>query len=111
MDTRLEEEGVSQPYELADKSFLEEACEVVTELKARQRMQNVMARETGTENKHANPLIDRHMDVDVIKKLFFDENVQTVITENLGTDLFVWRTNFFVKKEGCLLYTSDAADE
>ena len=100
MDTRLEEEGVSQPYELADKSFLDEACEVVTELKARQRMQNVMARETGTENKHANPLIDRHMDVDVIKKLFFDENVQTVIAENLGTDLFVWRTNFFVKKEG-----------
>ena len=71
MDTRLQEEGVSNPYDLADKSYLDEACEVVTELKARQRMQNVMARETGTENKHPNPLIDRHMDVDVIKNFDF----------------------------------------
>ena len=100
MDIRLEEEGVSNPYDLADKSYLDEACEVATELKARQRMQNVMARETGTENKHGNPLIDRHMDVDVIKNLFFDDKVQEVVAENLSTDLFVWRTNFFVKKEG-----------
>lgn len=100
MDMRLQEEGVSHPYELADTSKLDEACEVVTELKARQREQNRIAREAGIENKNRNPLIDRHMDINVIQNLFFDQNVQSVLNENLGKDLFVWRTNFFVKKEG-----------
>ncbi len=100
MDSRLRDEGVSNPYELADTSYLDEACEVVTELKARQREQNVIAREAGIKNNNVNPLIDRHMDISVIKNLFYDQNVQTVLDENLGRDLFVWRTNFFVKKEG-----------
>mgnify|MGYP001366759346 CR=1 FL=1 len=100
IDMRLHNEGVSNPYELADTSMLDEACEVVTELKARQREQNRIAREAGIENKKVNPLIDRHMDISVIKNLFFDQNVQTVLADNLGKDLFVWRTNFFVKKEG-----------
>ena len=100
MDSRLHDEGVSNPYELADTSYLDEACEVVTELKARQREQNVIAREAGIENNNVNPLIDRHMDISVIKNLFYDQNVQTVLDENLGRDLFVWRTYFFVKKEG-----------
>ena len=100
VDERLQSEGVSEPYELADTSKLDEACEVVIELKARQREQNIIAREAGIENKNVNPLIDRHLDISVIKSLFFDTNVQTVLAENLGKDLFVWRTNFFVKKEG-----------
>ena len=57
MDSRLYDEGVSNPYELADTSYLDEACEVVTELKARQREQNVIAREAGIENNNVNPLI------------------------------------------------------
>ena len=99
LDERLQQEGVSCPYDLADKSGLDEACEVVLELKARQRQQNVMAKKTGARNRHANPLIDRHMDVAAIRKLFFDANVQSVVAENFGNDLFVWRTNFFVKSE------------
>ena len=77
---RLQEEGVSHPYELADTSKLDEACEVVTELKARQREQNRIAREAGIENKNINPLIDRHMDISVIKNLFFVSNLLRFIT-------------------------------
>ena len=47
VDERLQAEGVSEPYELADTSKLDEACEVVIELKARQREQNIIARESG----------------------------------------------------------------
>ena len=47
-----------------------------------------------------NPMLDRHMDSDPIKALYFDANVQAAPKENFGDDLFVWRSNFFVKSDG-----------
>ena len=83
MGPRLQKEGLSDTYQLADQSTLDEACEVVAELN------------TGTR-----ALMDRHLDVPVIKDLFFDKKLQAVVAENFGTDLFLWRSNFFAKGEG-----------
>ncbi len=97
---QLQQDGLAGPYELADKSGLDRACEVVLELKALQRQQNRVASITGLENVAPNPLIDRHMDVSAIRDVFFDDNLQSALSEHFGNGLFVWRTNFFVKKEG-----------
>ena len=99
-DHQLQQDGLTSPYELADKSGLDRACEVVLELKALQRQQNRVARITGLDNAAPNPLIDRHMDVDAIRDVFFDVNLQSALSEHFGNSLFVWRTNFFVKSEG-----------
>ena len=68
---QLQQDGLTGPYELADKSGLDRACEVVLELKALQRQQNRVASITGIENVAPNPLIDRHMDVSAIRDVFF----------------------------------------
>ena len=97
---QLRRDGITGPHELADKSGLDAACEVVLALKALQRQQNRVARITGLPNEGPNPLIDRHMDVDVLRNLYFDDNLQAALAEYFGTGLFIWRTNFFVKSEG-----------
>ena len=97
---QLQQDGLAGPYELADKSGLDRACEVVLELKALQRQQNRAASITGIGNVAPNPLIDRHMDVSAIRDVFFDDNLQSALSEHFGNGLFVWRTNFFVKSEG-----------
>ena len=97
---QLQQDGLAGPFELADKSGLDRACEVVLELKALQRQQNRVASITGSEIVAPNPLIDRHMDVDAIRDVFFDANLQSALSEYFGNGLFVWRTNFFVKSEG-----------
>ena len=83
MDARLKKEGLSATYQLADQSTLDEVCEVVAEL-----------------NQGAYALVDRHLNVPVIRDLFFDGKLQSVVAENFGTDLFLWRSNFFAKGEG-----------
>jgi len=83
MDPHLKEEGLSATYQLADQSTLDEACDVVTELNAGPRA-----------------LKDRHLDVPVIRNLFFDRKLQSVVAENFGADLFLWRSNFFAKGDG-----------
>ena len=83
MDLHLQEEGLSTTYQLADQPALDEACEVVTKL-----------------NTGPRALKDRHLDVPVIRNLFFDRKLQSVVAENFGTDLFLWRSNFVAKGEG-----------
>ncbi len=97
---QLQRDGLSGPYELADTSGLDAACEVVLELKALQRQQNRVARLTGLPNEAPNPLIDRHMDIEVLRNLYFDDNLQAALAEHFGNGLFIWRTNFFVKSDG-----------
>lgn len=61
---------------------------------------NKVAALTDKKEKVSSPLIDRHMDIPCFRDLYFDTRVQQVASELLGTDLFLWRTNFFVKSEG-----------
>ena len=98
---QLRRDGIAGPLTLADTSRLDEACDEVSRLKVERRAQLQKLRETGESLEAVvNPLIDRHMDIDVLKNLFFDENLQATTKELFGTDLFVWRTNFFVKSDG-----------
>ena len=69
------------------------------EFKALRRKQ-VLAQKAGEENTYVNPLIDRHLDVPAIRTLYFDANVQSAIAELFGTNLHIWRSNFFVKSDG-----------
>ena len=101
LKSQLDNDGLAGPIDLADVSRLDEACEVIVGLKAKRREQLQRLRESGKSLESAtNPLIDRHMDVDVLTDLFFDQSVQTCIKELFGEDLFVWRSNFFVKSDG-----------
>lgn len=98
---QLRRDGIAGPLKLADDSRLDEACEEVSRLKVVRRTQLQKIKKTGESlNDVVNPLIDRHMDVEAIRGLFFDENFQAAAKELIGTDLFVWRTNFFVKSDG-----------
>lgn len=97
IDEQLTKDGISRAYELADKSGLEAACEAVMSFKAERRKQT---QEEKTDPNRANPMLDRHMDSAPIKALYFDDNVQAALRENFGDDLFVWRSNFFVKSDG-----------
>lgn len=97
---QLQRDGLAGPYELSDTSGLDAACEVVLELKALLRQQRRVESITGIENTAPNPLIDRHMDVEAIRSIFFDDNLQAALASHFGDGLFVWRTNFFVKSDG-----------
>ncbi len=97
---QLQQDGLAGPFELADKSQLDEACEIALELKALRRQQNLVAEKTGTANVTPNTMLDRHMDVRVIRDRFFDANLQAQVSDHFGNDLFLWRSNFFIKKEG-----------
>ena len=80
---------------------MDEAFDIVVDLKAQRREQLQKLRESGESLENVvNPLIDRHMDVDVLRSLFFDANLQQAARELIGEGLFVWRTNFFVKSDG-----------
>ena len=96
---QLHRDGLTGPHELDDKSGLAAVCEVAWALKALRRQQHKVASLTGVEYAGPNPYIDRHMDVSCIRDLFFDANLQSVVSELFGNDLFVWRTNFFVKHQ------------
>lgn len=96
---QLQRDGLAGPFELADKSGLDAARDAVFEFKALRRKQ-VLAQKAGEKNTYVNPLIDRHLDVPAIRTLYFDANVQSAIAELFGTNLHIWRSNFFVKSEG-----------
>lgn len=94
-------DGIAGPLKLADVSRLDEVCEEVSKLKVARRTQLQKVKETGESiDDVVNPLIDRHMDVEPIRSLFFDANLQAAVKELFGKDLFIWRTNFFVKSGG-----------
>ncbi|MYD43437.1 MAG: phytanoyl-CoA dioxygenase family protein [Gammaproteobacteria bacterium] len=97
---QLASDGVAGPLALADKSKLDQARDAVFALKARRRAQLQRERETGTTNTEPNPLLDRHLDIPVLHDLYFDANLQAAVKLAFGTNLFVWRTNFFVKSDG-----------
>ena len=98
---QLRRDGIAGPLRLADTSRLDDAFEEVSKLKAERRAQLQRVKETGESLEDVvNPLIDRHMDVTVLRNLFFDENLQAAVRELFGIDLFIWRTNFFVKSDG-----------
>ena len=98
---QIEQDGIAGPIQLADTSYLDQACEKAVELKALRRSQNQRARAQGKESSdEVNPLLDRHMDIAEFKSLFFDASFQAAVADLFGTDLFVWRTNFFVKSDG-----------
>lgn len=108
-DDQLQRQGVTRPFELADKTRLDKARDTILELKAQRRRQLQVAKQTNSEatpgtgqrsDSVRNPLLDRHMDLDVIRDLLFDANVLSAVADNLGRDLFLWRSNFFVKSEG-----------
>ena len=83
-------DGIAGPLRLADTSRLDEVYDEVSSLKAERRTQLQKLRETGESLEDVvNPLIDRHMDIDAIKSLFLDENLQVAVKELFGTDLFV----------------------
>ena len=44
---QLQQDGLAGPFELADKSQLDEACEIALELKALRRQQNLVAEKPG----------------------------------------------------------------
>ena len=99
-----QDDGLAGPFELADKSRLDAARDEVFRLKAIRRAQLAAQRadaaQAAGQATAVNPLIDRHMDIDVIRDIFFDANLQAVVADLAGEDLFVWRTNFFVKSDG-----------
>ena len=95
---QLQEDGLASPFELADKSRLDRACEVVLELKALQRQRNRVAAITGIENVTPNPLIDRHMDVDAIRDVFFDDNLQSALSEHFGDGSFCLADQLFCQE-------------
>ena len=87
---QLRRDGIAGPLSLADTSRLDEVYDEVAKLKAERRTQLQKLRETGESFVEVvNPLIDRHMDINAIKSLFFDANLHVAAKELIGTDLFV----------------------
>lgn len=86
---QLQKEGLTGPFELADKSILGKLSEEVLELNASKK-----------DDRQVNPaLMDRHRDVSVIREIFFDDNVQSELAGCFGTDLLLWRSNFLINDE------------
>ena len=96
---QLQRDGLTGPFELADKSLLEAVSEVAIALQALQRAQNSLAALAGQELRHTT-LINRHMAFNVVGELFRDTNLQSVVAACFGRDLVLWQTKFFPKYEG-----------
>lgn len=90
---QLQQYGLTGPFELADKSGLDAVCEVAIELKALQRQQNIVLKLAGQESQFRT-LIDRHMEFSAMRDLCFDANVQSVVSEYFGNDLFIPSATF-----------------
>ena len=89
---QLQQDGLTGPFELADKSVLNQLSKVVFELNASKK-----------DNRQVNPaLVDRHRDVTIIREIFSDDNIQSGLAECFGTNLLLWRSNFIVKSEASM---------
>ena len=98
---QLQRDGLAGPFELADKSTLDAVSEVAIGLQALQRAQNSLAMLAGQEDQlRHTTLINRHMAFGVVRELFLDANLQSVVSECFGKDLLLWQTKFFPKYEG-----------
>ena len=96
---QLQRDGLTGPFELADQSILDAVSEVAIGLQALQRAQNTLATLAGQELRHTT-LINRHMAFSVVRQLFRDANLQSVVADCFGKDLVLWQTKFFPKYQG-----------
>tara|TARA_E500000331_G_scaffold341308_1_gene373554 strand:- start:3396 stop:3809 length:414 start_codon:yes stop_codon:yes gene_type:complete len=92
----LQQQGLTGPFELADKSKVDAVGE---ELKALQTQQNRVLALSGKPPQFRT-MIDRHAEFDAMRELFADANLKSVITEHFGSDLFLWGSVFQIKTEG-----------
>ena len=98
---QLQRDGLAGPFELADKSILDAVSEMAIGLQALQRAQNSLATLAGQEDQlRHTTLINRHMAFGVVRELFLDANLQSVVSDCFGKDLVLWQTKFFPKYEG-----------
>ena len=98
---QLQSDGLAGPFELADKSILDDVCEVALGLESLQGRQNATARLAGHEEwQRWTTIINRHMAFKPIQELFRDANLQSAVAECVGTNLLLWQTKFFTKFEG-----------
>ena len=98
---QLQQDGLAGPFELADKSLLDDLCEVALALELLQGRQNAAARMAGRKDwQRWTTIINRHMAFKPMQDLFRDANLQSVVAEHFGKDLVLWQTKFFTKFEG-----------
>ena len=98
---RLQRDGLAGPFELADKSILDAVSEVAIGLQALQRAQNSLATLAGQEDQlRHTTLINRHVAFNVVRDLFLDASLQSVVSDCFGRDLVLWQTKFFPKYAG-----------
>lgn len=84
---QLGQNGITGPFDLADRSVAGALSEVVLRLNASKK-----------DDRHVNPeLVDRHRDFTVIRKVFSDANLQSATTTSFGAGLLLWRSTFIVK--------------
>ena len=98
---QLQRDGLAGPFELADTSILDAVSEVAIGLQALQRAQNSLATLAGQEDQlRHTTLINRHVAFGVVRELFLDANLQSVVADCFGRDLVLWQTKFFPKYAG-----------
>lgn len=95
----LQQQGLTGPFELADKSKVEAVREVAEELKALQTQENRVLALAGKPTQFRT-MIDRHTEFDAMQALFSDVSLKSVITEHFGADLFLWGSVFQIKTDG-----------
>ena len=87
---QLTQDGLTGPFDLADKSAIGALSEVVLHLNASKK-----------GNRQVNPeLVDRHRDIRAIGEIFSDANLRSAASTYFGTDLLLWRSNFIVRDSG-----------
>ena len=87
---QLEQNGLTGPFDLADRAVIEALSEAVLRLN-----------ESKKGDRHVNPeLVDRHRDFRVVREIFSDANLRSATTTCFGGGLLLWRSNFMVKDEG-----------
>ena len=96
---QLQEYGLTGPFDLADKSLVDDVCTIGIELQALQRQQNIVLQLAGQEPQFRTK-IDRHMEFKAMRDLCLDDNVKAVVSEHFGDNLFIWGSVFQLKSEG-----------
>lgn len=87
---QLRQNGLTGPFDLANRSVIGALSEAVLRLN-----------ESKQDNRHVNPqLVDRHRDVEAIRKIFTDANLRSTTTTCFGSGLLLWRSNVIVRNAG-----------
>jgi hypothetical protein len=96
---QLAQDGITGPFELADKSLVEPCAELALELQELIKQNNRVLNLAG-KPKEYGAKINRHDEFPAMQNLFSDVNLQAVVAEHFGTGLFLYNSVFQVKKEG-----------